>query len=253
MTDDVLSAVERAIGYTFDDRSLLTTALRHASSTNSRADSNERLEFLGDAVLGLVVCNELHHRFPDLLEGDLTKIKSMVVSRNTCADIIERLDVEQYLVLGKGMMNHDTLPGSVAAAMLEAIIGAIFLDGDDRDAGLGAVRDFLMPCFDEIIDQAAASGHQQNFKSVLQQYAQENLQTPPMYVLLDEQGPDHSKCFEVCVQLGADRFESCWGQSKKVAEQRAALIALRALGLAESDDAGNVLIVGLADNDVCDE
>lgn len=246
MTDDVLAAVEHAIGYSFRDHSLLAIALRHASSTNSRTDSNERLEFLGDAVLGLVVCDELYDRFPDLLEGDLTKIKSMVVSRKTCAAIIDRMEVEQYLVLGKGMLNHDTLPGSVAAAMLESLVGAIFLDADTQDAGVSAVRAFLMPWLDPIIVQAAVSGHQQNFKSVLQQYAQETLQTTPQYILLDEQGPDHAKCFEVCAQLGAERYESCWGQSKKIAEQRAALIALRALGLAESDDDGNVLIVGLA-------
>lgn len=245
MSEDVIAAVQEALGYRFRDRALLEEALTHASFTDSRAESNERLEFLGDTVLGLIVCEELFHRFPHLLEGDLTKIKSTVVSRKTCAKIVQALGIEPYLVLGKGMLNHDKLPGSVAAAMLEAIVGAIYLDAGAADAGIAASRAFLLPLVNPVIEQAAVSGHHQNFKSVLQQYAQERLETTPIYVLLDEQGPDHAKCFEVCVQLGAERYDSCWGQSKKDAEQKAALNALTAMGLIEEDAQGHVRVADL--------
>lgn len=245
MSEDVIAAVQEALGYHFANRELLEEALTHASYADARTDSNERLEFLGDAVLGIIVCEELFRRFPAMLEGDLTKIKSTVVSRKTCAKIVYRLGIADYLVLGKGMQNHDRLPGSVAAAMLEAIVGAIYLDAGAMDDGMRASHQFLMPLLEPVIDQAADSGHHQNFKSVLQQFAQERFDTPPAYILLDEQGPDHAKCFEVCVQLGADRFESCWGQSKKDAEQKAALNALTALGLIEEDASGQIRVAPL--------
>lgn len=245
MSEDVISAVQEALGYTFSNTELLEEALTHASYAETRAKSNERLEFLGDAVLGLVVCEALFLRFPRMLEGDLTKIKSTVVSRKTCAKIVNKLGIEQYLVLGKGMLNHERLPGSVAAAMLEALIGAMYLDAGERDQGLKAVREFLTPWLTPLIERAAESGHQQNFKSVLQQYAQERACAAPVYVLLDEQGPDHAKCFEVCVQIGAEQYPSCWGQSKKEAEQKAALQALTALGLVQQDEAGNLRVTGV--------
>lgn len=239
---DVIAAAEKSLGYRFRDPHLLMVALTHASSSDTRIESNERLEFLGDSVLGLIVCEALYRRFPGLLEGDLTKIKSTVVSRKTCEKLIREMGIENQLILGKGMLNHERLPGSVAAALLESIVGAIYLDAGDSDTGLRAAKEFLMPWIGPVIERAAASGHQQNFKSVLQQYAQDQLQQTPMYLLLDEQGPDHAKCFEVCVQLDAQRFDSCWGQSKKEAEQKAALQALSALGVIEFDSSGQARI-----------
>ncbi|MEC9374254.1 MAG: putative dsRNA-binding protein, partial [Planctomycetota bacterium] len=138
----------------------------------------------------------------------------------------------------KGMQVHADLPSSLHAAALEAVIGAIYLDG-----GFDAVRDFLLPRVLPIIEKAERSGHQQNFKSVLQHVAQDRFSVMPTYIMLDEKGPDHAKCFEVCVQIGADRYESCWGQSKKQAEQMAALKALEALGVTSCGDDGEILIV----------
>lgn len=243
MAEEALADLQAKLGYRFEDIEILDLALRHASSSDSRTQSNERLEFLGDSILGLIVCSELYDMFPDLLEGDLTKIKSTVVSRKTCAQIIERMGVADYLVLGKGMMNHETLPESVAAALLESLVGAIYIDAGDRDKGLSEARKFLLKWIYPVIQDAAASGHQQNFKSVLQHHAQEKLNSTPIYLLLDEQGPDHAKCFEVCVQVGADRYASCWGQSKKEAEQRAALAALMSLGLIDEDDPEHIRII----------
>ena len=234
-----LEQAQLALGYRFKNIALLETALTHASIADSRLQSNERQEFLGDSVLGVLVCHYLYDNFPDLLEGDLTKIKSAAVSRRMCARIANELRLDQLLLLGKGMMTRSSLPSSLSAAVLEAVIGAIFLD-----AGLDAVRDFLMPHLAPHIDQTAMSGHQQNFKSVLQQYAQQRWDVGPVYVLLDEKGPDHAKCFEVCVEIAGRRFPSCWAPSKKQAEQQAAFRALEDLSLIVRSQDGSAVFVG---------
>ncbi|MFG0257894.1 MAG: ribonuclease III [Phycisphaerales bacterium JB043] len=236
-SEQILREIQDRIEYEFRDPGLLRTSLQHASGATSRIDSNERLEFLGDAILGMVVCEYLYDNFPNALEGQLTKIKSAVVSRQTCAEIANALDLGGFLEIGKGMQTHRELPLSLLAALVEAIIGAIFVD-----SGLESARVFIMEHFGPIADRAARSGHHENFKSVLQQYVQEFHQDTPVYVLLDEQGPDHAKCFEVCVQIGSTRHGSSWGASKKQAEQQAALNALRELGLAREDENGEVRI-----------
>ncbi len=223
-----IRTAERLLGHRFSDKELLVRGLTHASLADSRLQSNERLEFLGDAVLGMVVCEYLFDRYDDRLEGDLTKIKSSVVSRSTCADIANELGLGELLLLGKGMSDRHVLPRSVEAAVYESLIGALYLDG-----GLDAARRFILKHLTAAIEQAAGSGHQQNFKSVLQQTAQELFGLTPQYIVLDEKGPDHAKCFEVGVEIGARRFKSCWGASKKQAEQQAALEALLELGVAE--------------------
>lgn len=235
----ILEEAQRIIGYTFENQAQLSIALTHASSSDTRLASNERLEFLGDAVLGMIVCDYLYQNFPSLLEGDLTKIKSAVVSRRTCARIASELGIDRLLLLGKGMRTRQALPASLSAAVVESVIGAIYLD-----AGLEAARAFVMPLLEPHISVVANSGHQQNYKSVLQQYAQQKLNASPTYVLLDEQGPDHAKCFEVCVDVGGTRYESCWAASKKQAEQQAALRALETLGLIRIADHGHVVYVG---------
>ncbi len=220
-----LRRVEELLGHAFSDHALLERAFTHASLVENRLESNERLEFLGDAVLGLVVCSFLFERFPSLLEGEMTKIKSTVVSRKMCADVAEALGLEDLLRMGKGMSHHATLPSSVLAAVFEALVGAMYLD-----AGEAKTREFLLSQLRPRIEAAARSGHQDNFKSLLQQTAQQTLGLTPNYVILDEKGPDHSKCFEVAVEIGSRRFGSCWGPSKKQAEQEAALQALKELG-----------------------
>jgi ribonuclease-3 len=223
------SAIDRCqevIGYSFQSPELLALALTHASVATTRVESNERLEFLGDAVLGLVVCQELYQRFGDLLEGQMTKIKSSVVSRRTCAEIAERSEIAELLFLGKGMPASNGLPQSVTSAVFEAIVGAIYLDG-----GLEAAREFVLANIGPFIDEALATEHQWNYKSLLQQHSQRHWNVTPEYQLLDEKGPDHSKCFEVAVSIGERHFRSAWGMSKKEAEQEAARRALKELGL----------------------
>ncbi len=232
--------VEKAhevLGYRFKDAALLEEALTHASVADDRLSSNERMEFLGDAILGFIVCEYLYNAYPDLLEGDLTKIKSAVVSRRVCAIISKANNMAEMLNLGKGMTGRASLPNSVAAAVLESLIAAIYLDG-----GINEAREFILRHMVPFIKEAADSAHQQNFKSVLQQYAQKHLPSNPIYVLLDEKGPDHSKCFEVCVEVEGRRSGSAWANSKKEAEQNAALNALMEIGLAQKLDDGTVII-----------
>lgn len=219
-----LQKCQQIIGYQFSDPSLLAKALTHASAASQPIESNERLEFLGDSILGSIICRELFDRFPGYLEGELTKIKSMIVSRRTCAQIADQIGLSEYLQVGKGMSNHRKLPSSCRAATLESIIGAIYVDGGDKP-----VRKFVLRHFQPLLDRADADQHQGNFKSMLQQYSQSTMETTPVYELLDEKGPDHSKCFEVGVIIGSRRFASGWGPSKKEAEQLAAFRALQEL------------------------
>jgi ribonuclease-3 len=238
MDDQLRSRAEAVVGHHFADPSLLELALRHASTADNPLASNERLEFLGDAVLGLVVCDLVFRRYPALREGDMTKIKSHTVSRETCSKIAKELSLEQLLLLGKGMQGGQKLPPSLPAAALEAVIGAIYMD-----AGFEKAAAFIRPLVTDIVDKAAHSGHQQNFKSVLQQHAQQHFSASPMYRILDEQGPDHSKCFKICVEIGGKRYEPCWGQTKKKAEQEAALAALRDLGVIKELAGGELRVV----------
>lgn len=238
MDHDQIIAAEQLLGYEFKNRDLLVHSLTHASLADTRLKSNERLEFLGDAILGMVVCEFLFSHFENLLEGELTKIKSSVVSRRTCAEVAEQLGLGDFLRLGKGMSNRATLPSSVAAAVYESMIGAMYIDG-----GLEVARAFILRTMRPRIAHAAGSGHQHNFKSVLQQTAQQLLSQTPQYVVLDEKGPDHAKCFEVAVEIGMRRFTSCWGASKKQAEQLAALEALIGLGAAARKEEGEVVLI----------
>lgn len=236
-SDELCCEAQARIGYQFRDPMNLCRALTHASVADHKLASNERLEFLGDAVLGLVACELVYEMYPSLLEGEMTKIKSTVVSRQTCAAIAKSMGIDRFLQLGKGMKLASSIPQSLSAAVLEAIVAAVYLDG-----GFEAARSLLIPILRPLIEQAEASGHQENFKSVLQQHAQLMLDGSPIYVVLDEKGPDHSKCFEVCVAVGERRFRSSWGQTKKQAEQQAALYALEELGVAVSDENGRVRV-----------
>ncbi len=236
-----IDQIEQVVGYRFKDADLLKRTLTHASHSDNRLGSNERLEFLGDAIFGYVICEYLFDHFPDLLEGELTKIKSAVVSRKSCALVSKEIGLCGYLNLGKGMGGEGDLPSSISAAVFEAVVAGIYMDG-----GMEPAQQFIVDHMKPLIDEAAESSHQQNFKSVLQQYAQKYLEQAPNYILLDEKGPDHSKCFEVCVELEGERYESAWANSKKEAEQSSALNCLAERGLVErSDKGGGVRLLGV--------
>lgn len=218
---EMLDTVETLLDHTFEDKSLLLSALIHASGADSRVLSNERLEFLGDAVLGVVICEQLYRLYPTMLEGELTKIKSVVVSRRTCARISRALGLDRFLILGRGMKTQAAVPASVMAAVFESLIGALFLDG-----GINAAKTFILLQTTSEIERAANGHHGGNYKSLLQQMSQKQYGAIPEYVTLAEIGPDHSKTFRVATQLGEHQYPPAWGRNKKEAEQRAALNAI---------------------------
>jgi ribonuclease-3 len=226
MDEETLQQIEQIIGYKFSNRNLLSKAFAHSSAVDDRLFSNERLEFLGDSVLAVVICRALFEQFPGYMEGDLTKIKSMLVSRRTCARVTKRLGLHEFLKIGKGMADSRALTNSLAASLLEAVIAAIYIDG-----GFDAAGGFILRAFAPEIDRTDAEQSHGNFKSLLQQYAQQQLNTTPDYVLLDEKGPDHDKCFESEVVIAERHFPSAWGTNKKEAEQKAAFNALIELGV----------------------
>jgi ribonuclease III len=221
LSPEQIATCESRIGYTFRDKSMLLAALTHASGALHRLKSNERLEFLGDAILGFVVCERLFQTYPEYLEGDLTKIKSIVVSRSTCAKISIELGLSDFLILGKGMTTNPRVPASLMSDVLESLIAGIYLDGGDA-----AAREFIIRFIGPEIDAAVAGELGGNYKSLLQQLAQRDFGTTPTYTLLDEKGPDHSKCFKISAQVGPQRYQPAWGRNKKEAEQRAACNAL---------------------------
>ena len=218
---EILDECQNAIGYHFRQPELLRAALTHASGANTRLASNERMEFLGDSVLGLVCCEQVYLRFPDYQEGDLTKVKSVVVSRRTCARFSKALNLGAFMFLGRGMNAHtDKVPSSLLADVYESLVGAIFLDG-----GLEAARPFILRQLAPEIEEVVEAAHSGNFKSQLQQVAQREFNATPQYILLDEKGPDHSKCFKIAALIGRHTYAGAWGRNKKEAEQRAAMNA----------------------------
>jgi ribonuclease III len=217
----VLDDCQETIGYRFLRPELLRAALTHTSSANSRQASNERMEFLGDSVLGLVTCEQLYGRFPEYQEGDLTKVKSVVVSRKTCADFSRTLKLGEYLFLGKGLLHNGEMPPNLLADVFEALVAAIFFDG-----GYDVAKEFVLKFIGPEIERVAQEALGSNSKSQLQQVAQREFGSTPRYVILDEQGPDHDKCFKIAAEIDGQQYEPVWGRNKKEAEIKAAMNAL---------------------------
>lgn len=236
MKNDTQQRSQNILGYTFKNPQLLKEALTHASIADNRLSSNERMEFLGDAVLDLIICEALYLRFPEYLEGELTKIKSAVVSRRTCAEVSNETGLTELLFIGKGVGSGLAMPSSLAAGVYESVVAAIYLDG-----GFEVVKEYVLRTMGPKIDLIATNAYQQNYKALLQQHAQKEMNSTPIYELLDEKGPDHSKCFEVCVVIDGKRFGSAWGPNKKMAEQKAALLALEEMGLMDGKDVDEAL------------
>lgn len=225
LIDEEADACEEAIDYEFKDRRMLEHGLTHSSIARTRLESNERLEFLGDSIMGAVICEALYNQFPDLPEGEMTRIKSAVVSRQTCAKVAQKLKLNRFLLLGKGFPSRDRLPGSIIAAAYEAMVASIYLDG-----GFEAAKKFVLDTMRDEVSKTARSAHAENFKSLLQHLGQKYYGHTPNYRVVDEKGPDHSKCFEIAVTIGGRVFPSAWGPSKKEAEQNAARAAIQIIG-----------------------
>jgi ribonuclease III len=217
--------LEQKLGYSFRDASLCEAALTHKSwmnetQENGRTD-NERLEFLGDAVLALVTSDLLMKKFPDQPEGELSKARAAIVNEIGLAHMAEDLALGQWIFLGRG---EEQAGGrqkrSLLANTFEALLGAIYLDGGFSSA-FQATERLFSPIIADV--PAAAS---KDFKSRLQELAQAKLQMAPTYTVLSEQGPDHAKTFEIAILIGDREYARAFGRSKKEAQQNAAERAL---------------------------
>ena len=221
---DHSNIIEKKLGYHFRNRSLLALAFIHRSYINEHRDvneHNERLEFLGDSILGLLISDYLYRNLPEIPEGDLSALRSKLVDAPSCVANIQKLQLEKYLLLGKGeRMNDGRGRDSILSDLFEALIGAIYLDG-----GLEAAKRFIFENFGEEIDMALKSPLQ-NFKAILQDMCQKKFQQMPNYQVLTETGPDHSKLFDVAVLVEGYQVGRGCGSSKKEAQQAAAHDAL---------------------------
>ncbi len=223
------AVLETKLGYTFRDASWCETALTHKSWMNESQDpqrtDNERLEFLGDAVLALVTSDLLMRRFPEQPEGDLSKARAAIVNEAGLALVADRLSLGQWIFLGRG---EEQAGGrqkrSLLANAFEALIGAVY-----RDGGFAAAFEVTERLFSPIIAEVPSVASK-DFKSRLQELAQARLQMAPSYTVLSEQGPDHAKTFEVAICIGEKEYGRAFGRSKKEAQQNA---AERALALME--------------------
>ena len=208
----------------FHDTSLLQEAITHSSAKTQDLPCNERLEFLGDSVLGMVIAEDLFRAHPDFDEGELTLIKSEVVSSRTLAEVGKHRGFGRFVTVGKGLKREKGLPSSLMAGVMEALIGAIYID-----QGLETARAFILDCLSLQIENVLANRYRRNYKSILQAYSQKHFGITPVYRVVDEKGPDHGKTFEVEARVGKRRFPAGRGHSKKDAEQRAAEFAMAVL------------------------
>jgi ribonuclease-3 len=229
---DGLASLEERLGVQFANRTELVRSLAHRSwcAENSEPESNERLEFLGDSVLGLVVTHYVFEHFPDLPEGQLSEVRAGVVNARVLAEVASELDLGAHLLLGKG---EDAAGGrtkqSILADAFEAVIAAVYLD-----LGFAVARDVVLSCLEERIADAAAGPGGRDYKTRLQEAAAAAALGRPRYLVRDE-GPDHAKLFFAAVYVGDEVFGEGEGRSKKQAEQAAAWVAWSRL---QDHDAG---------------
>ncbi len=224
-----ITTIESKLGYRFNDKHLLALAFVHRSYLNEHRQTikqhNERLEFLGDSVLGLLVAEYLYKYLPSTPEGELSYLRSRLVESASCVKYMQHLDLGCYILLGKGeRMNDGRGRDSILADLFEALIGAIFIDG-----GLEAAKKFLFKNFSREIEEILKKPLR-NWKAVLQDFSQKKYQQAPVYHVLSEEGPDHSKKFCILVLINQKEVGRGEGSSKKEAQQAAAENALVKLG-----------------------
>lgn len=219
--------IEKKLGYQFNHPAYLALAFIHRSYINEHRDvseHNERLEFLGDSVLGLLIAEYLYTNLPETPEGDLSYLRSRLVEASSCVSYVQKLNIEKYILLGKGeKMNDGRGRDSILADLFEAIIGAVYLDG-----GIVAAREFLFNNFNKEIDEILKTPLK-NWKALLQDICQKKHQQPPTYQVIEETGPDHSKIFTIAVLMNENELGRGTGSSKKEAQQSAAQAALEYL------------------------
>ncbi len=219
--------LEKKIGYNFKNKSLLKEALSHSSYTNEgkKGSNNERLEFLGDSILSLIVSEKLFVDYKKLPEGELSKIRAGLVCEKSLFGFAKQLDLGKYMFLGKGeeMTGGRNRP-SILADMFEALIASIYLDG-----GIERAKEFVLKFIPETID-INSFNPLSDYKTMLQEIVQQNKEEKIEYILVSETGPDHDKFFEVQVLLNSNVIGNGKGKSKKQAEQDAAREAMELMG-----------------------
>jgi ribonuclease-3 len=222
------SEVEEKIDYSFKDKKLLMLAFIHRSFYNENRElvpgHNERLEFLGDSVLGLMVSDYLYRHLPSEAEGELSHLRAHLVEASACVRYLQKLGLESYVLLGRGeKMNAGRGRETILADLFEALIGAIYVDSD-----LETVAKFFWGHFEKEI-KTMLETPSRNWKAELQDYSQKKFQKPPHYVVQKEEGPDHNKIFHVIVMVDGESLGEGSGSTKKQAEQAAAHSALEKL------------------------
>jgi len=230
-----LELLQSRIGHTFSDISLLTTALTHSSYANEATskgeltNSNERLEFLGDSVLSLVVSRYLYEEYPTLPEGELSKIRSQTVCEKTLAIFARSISLGDHILLGHGeQQNKGNERDSILADAFEALLAAIYLD-----ASLDDVKAFLLPYASEQIRKTIETHHTMDYKTMLQQIVQQSSGVILDYCIVSERGPAHRRVFEVEARLDGNIIGTGTGSSKREAEQNAARVGLTYFGICE--------------------
>jgi len=229
MNGQELSSLKNELGYEFKDIGLLREALQHSSYVNEQSDpalqDNERFEFLGDAVLDLVITHILMNHFPQTREGELSRMRAAIVNESQLAVVAQKLNLGQYLLLGKGeALSHGEEKSSILADALEAVIAAVYMDG-----GLKNAFDVIERQFSRVISQVGERLAAEDFKSRLQELVQVRFKTIPHYTVIAESGPDHDKTFEIRLSIGTFLTTHGTGKSKKAAEQVAAQVAFEEL------------------------
>jgi len=228
-----LAAFQKASGIRFKSVELLNLSFVHRSASNETIDksNNERLEFLGDAVLGAVSATVLYERLGGKSEGDLAKIKSVVVSEESLSGISRELQIDSLLILGKGEeLSGGRAKKAILADALEALIGALYLDGGFKNA-YNFVRKFIEP----EIDRVLSDRHKKDYKTLLQEYSQRRFRSYPAYQLLKRTGPDHQRLFWMEVTVNGTSYGPGTGKNKKEAEQEAAKTAYETLTAVRTD------------------
>lgn len=224
-----LNQLQERLGINFKNQKLLAQSLVHRSYLNEAIgkglESNERLEFLGDAVLSFVVSNWLYQKFPDYEEGRLTNLRSNLVRTSTLAQIASQLKIGQNLLMSRGEKSSGGEKNpSLLANSFEAVVGAIFLD-----QGVMKVEDFIKTSLEPFLNQLLAKGELKDSKSLLQEKTQEKIKESPVYKTLKEKGPDHNKIFTIGVYIQRKLLTQGKGKSKQEAEEKAAKMALEKL------------------------
>ena len=219
---DRINELQEQIGYRFSDASLLRRAVTHSSLSAEGHVSYERLEFLGDAVVALVVAQELFDSPAGLTEGQMTEIRSRAVSKPSMARAGRRLKLHRHLRVDRGLAQRRKYPPSLVADAYEAVVGAVFLD-----AGLERAREFVLRTLEAELTAAERGEPPLNFKAILQQLVQAEGQEPPSYQTVKKAGPEHDSSFLVAVFLAGKKSGAGWGKTKKEAEQKAAQSALQ--------------------------